>query len=75
MFDPTAYVGSSLDIIATPTNQDVKPLREQLVLISESNLNITMNDVSSVRSGLTTSTDSSTSTTTTSTSTSTTSSY
>ena len=75
LFDPTAYVGSSLDIIATPTNQDVKPLREQLVLISESNLNITMNDVSSVRSGLSTSTDSSTSTTTTSTSTSTTSSY
>ena len=62
-------MGSSLDIIVNPQNQDVQPLREQVVLISESNVNITMNDVSSVRTGLTTTTQTSTSTTTTSTTT------
>ena len=69
LFNPSAYVGSSLDIIVNPQNQDVQPLREQVVLISESNVNITMNDVSSVRTGLTTETQTSTSTTTTSTTT------
>tara|TARA_Y100000361_G_scaffold29928_2_gene24722 strand:+ start:629 stop:2500 length:1872 start_codon:yes stop_codon:yes gene_type:complete len=71
LFNPSAYVGSSLDIIAKPEKQDVKPLREQIVLISESNLTITMNDVSSVSSGVITATSTSattTSTTTTSTS-------
>jgi len=61
LFNPTAYVGSTLDIIVNPLNQDVQPLREQVVLISESNVNITMNDVSSVRTGLTTTTQTSTS--------------
>ncbi len=65
LFNPSAYVGSSLDIIVNPQNQDVQPLREQVVLISESNVNITMNDVSSVRTGLTTVTQTSTTTTTT----------
>ena len=64
LFNPSAYVGSSLDIIVNPQNQDVQPLREQVVLISESNVNITMNDVSSVRTGLTTVTQTSTTTTT-----------
>ena len=74
LFNPSAYVGSSLDIIIKPEKQDVKPLREQVVLISESNLTITMNDVSSVSSGLTTSTSTS-ATTTSTTSTSTSSTY
>ena len=74
LFNPSAYVGSSLDIIAKPENQDVRPLREQVVLISESNINITMNDVSSVRTGLITETQTSTTTTTSATSTSTSSS-
>ena len=38
LFNPSAYIGSSLDIIAKPENQDVRPLREQVVLISESNI-------------------------------------
>ena len=71
LFNPSAYIGSSLDIIAKPENQDVRPLREQVVLISESNINITMNDVSSVRTGLITETQTSTTTTTSATSTST----
>ena len=74
LFNPSAYIGSSLDIIAKPENQDVRPLREQVVLISESNINITMNDVSSVRTGLITETQTSTTTTTSATSTSTSSS-
>ena len=74
LFDPTAYVGSSLDIIVNPQNQDVQPLREQVVLISESNVNITMNDVSSVRTGLTTATQTSTTTTSATTTSATTSS-
>ena len=74
LFNPTAYVGASLDIIVNPQNQDVQPLREQVVLISESNVNITMNDVSSVRTGLTTATQTSTTTTSTTTTSATTSS-
>ena len=38
-------------------------MREQVVLISESNVNITMNDVSSVRTGLITETQTTTTTT------------
>ena len=71
LFNPSAYVGSTLDIIIKPDKLDVRPLREQVVLISESNLNITMNDVSSVNSGLTTATDTGATTTSTTTSTST----
>ena len=71
LFNPSAYVGSTLDIIIKPDKLDVRPLREQVVLISESNLNITMNDVSSVKSGLTTATDTGATTTSTTTSTST----
>ena len=67
LFNPSAYVGSTLDIIIKPDKLDVRPLREQVVLISESNLNITMNDVSSVKSGLTTATDTGATTTTTTT--------
>ena len=51
-FNPTSFTGSSLDIIIDPKLKDIKPLREQVVLISESNISLTMNDVSSVRSGL-----------------------
>ena len=52
-FNPVSYDGSSLDLIANPSSPDVVPLREQIVLISESNVTITMNDVGSVQSGLT----------------------
>ena len=52
-FSPVSYDGSSLDLIANPSSPDVVPLREQIVLISESNVTITMNDVGSVQSGLT----------------------
>ena len=56
LFNPSSFTGSTLDFICIPVNQDVTPLREQIVLLSESNINITMNDVSSVRSGLVTQT-------------------
>lgn len=52
-FNPSTFNGSALDIIVKPTLTDVTPLREQLVLISSSNINLTMTDVGSVRSGLT----------------------
>ena len=59
-FNPSSYVGTSFDITVKPEIHDVKPLREQVVLISESNLSITMIDVSSTQSGLITATSSST---------------
>ena len=84
-FNPSSYVGTSLDITINPEIQDVKPLREQVVLISESNLTLIMQDVSSTKSGLitatqttnsdTSSTNDSVVTSTTSTTTSTGSSY
>lgn len=72
-FNPSSYIGTSLDITITPEIQDVKPLREQVVLISESNLSISMIDNSGTVSGLLTATNSQTSTTTTSTTTTSTS--
>ena len=81
-FSPVTYDGTTLDLTIIPTSSDVTPLREQIVLISESNINLTMNDVASVRSNSTTSattssatTTSTSSATTTSTSTSSSSSY
>ena len=62
-FNPTSYSGTTLDIIVLPKIQDVRPLREQVVLISESNLSITMSDNTSVESGLITATNQQTSTT------------
>ena len=75
-FSPTSYNGSTLDFTVIPQSSDVKPLREQVVLISESNISLTMNDIASVRINTITSQASSTTTTTaTSTTSSTASTY
>jgi hypothetical protein len=52
-FSPITYNGTTLDLTVSPSSNDVTPLREQVVLISSSNITLTMNDVSSVKSGLT----------------------
>jgi hypothetical protein len=52
-FNPSTINGTSLDIIVEPSGSDVVPLREQVILISSSNINLTMTDIGSVRSGLT----------------------
>jgi len=50
-FNPTAFVGSKLQITSIPESYDIIPLREQIVQISSSLLTVNVNDISSVKSG------------------------
>lgn len=47
-FDPASYEGSEISITTIPVLGDVASVREQLITIQESDINLKMNDVSLV---------------------------
>ena len=47
-FDPASYAGNEISITAIPVLGDVISLREQLITIQESDVNLKMNDSSLV---------------------------
>ena len=50
-FNPTAFVGSTLQITVSPESYDIIPLREQIIQISSSLLTVNVNDISAIKSG------------------------
>ena len=49
-FNPTAFVGSTLQITVSPESYDIIPLREQIIQISSSLLTVNVNDISAIKS-------------------------
>ena len=55
-FAPTAIVGSTIDITITPSSSDVRPVREQILLIQSENVTVTASTDQTEATGTVTST-------------------